>query len=296
METQNNSRKLSAREYCEQESNITEDCLDTMFNKTAFVIGISSNHFKEAHNLIGSIEREMPGAKIILYDLGLTASQQAVVRKMCDVELRTFNFDIYPDHVSPKKLTNFAWKPLLVHEIGLEYEIIVYTDSSIRFKTSVKRHVFPYILKANVSILGLPALSPTTNIAQYTEDETIAYLNLTREELTELPQIQGGFLVVWMTDATVRKILDDWVDCALHQECIAPVGASVWGPGNCAPKIGGPQVTLFSGCHRFDQSALDLIMYKHCGKGLEKIFRPIAWSTCGVSRGDNRQNLKIKQC
>ncbi len=267
-----------------------------MFNKTIFVIGISSNHFKEAHNLIGTIEREMPGANMILYDLGLTASQVTEVRKMCNVELRTFHFDSYPAHVTPKKLTNFAWKPLLVHEISLEYEIVVYTDSSIRFRTSIKQHIFPYFLKANVTLIALPAQSATINIAQYTQDETIAYLNLTREELTELPQIQGGFLVVWMTDGTVRKILDDWVDCALHQECIAPVGASVWGPGNCGPKIGGPQDTLYSGCHRFDQSALDLIMYKHCGKGLEKIFRPIAWSTCGVGRGDNSQTKKIMQC
>ncbi len=40
----------------------------------------------------------------------------------------------------------------------------------------------------------------------------MTYLNLTRGELTEFPQIQGGFLAVWMTNGTVRKILDDWVD------------------------------------------------------------------------------------
>ncbi len=74
---------------------------------------------------------------------------------MCNVEMRTFNFNSYPADVAPNALTNFAWKPLLVHEISLEYEIVVYTDSSIRFKTSIKQHIF----RANVTLVALPTKS-----------------------------------------------------------------------------------------------------------------------------------------
>ncbi len=266
-----------------------------MFHKTVFVNAISRNHFKEAHNLFGSIQQEMPGAKIIIYDIGLTKRQRAELRKICNVELRTFNFGKYPPHVQQNALTNYAWKPLIINEVAQEYEIVVYTDSSIRFLTSLKEHVFPYFLTTNLTLLGLPIGVGSSNIVQYTHNDTLLYLNLTREELTDLGQIQFGFAVFWMSNDVVRSILDEWVDCATHENCIAPKGALTNHP-DCGKKLGGPSATVYCGSHRFDQSAINLILYKRYGKGLQAIFIPISRSTCEIQRGDIKKRIKTIEC
>ena len=45
-----------------------------------------------------------------------------------------------------------------------------------------------------------------------------------------------------------------WVDCAKKMECIAPEGSRL-APCNWSEPI-------FAGCHRYDQSALNLILFR----------------------------------
>ncbi len=277
-----------AQLYCRCKASTAEDCVDLMLNRTVFVTAMSGNHFNESYNLFGSIQDKMPGAKIIVYDLGLTSVQVSAIRQMCNVELRPFHFDSYPAHVH--NLYKYAWKPLIINEVSEEYEIIVWADTSIRFKTPIQQHVFPYFLKANLTYVGMPG-RVNANIAQLTHDGTISYFNLTRKELSELPQIQATFGAYWIT-APVRKILDEWVDCAMHENCIAPKGATLV----CRRPYGGLENTEFAGCHRFDQSALDLILYKHYGKDLHHNLRPVAESTCSIERADTTHAYKIQQC
>ncbi len=170
----------------------------------------------------------------------------------------------------------------------------MYTDSSIRFHASLKERIFPYFLTTNLTLLGLPFFD-NSNIVQYTHDNTLLYLNLRREELTDLRQIQFGFAVFWMSNDIVRSILDEWVDCAMHENCIAPKGALRNHP-DCGKKLGGPPATVYCGSHRFDQSAINLILYKRYGKGLYRLFKPISYSTCKVQRQDIKESIQTIEC
>ncbi len=288
-------QNLSAKEYCKLKSVSQEMCLDRMLNKTVFVVAMSNNHYSESHNLFGAIQQWMLNPKIIVYDIGLTAQQVAEVSKICLVEVRPFRFDRYPEHVTPHTLTNYAWKPLLMREVTREYEIVVWTDTSIRFHASLKEYIFPFFLSTNLNVMGLPYRYPRCNIATYTHDGMIKYLNLTREELTRLPQIQSGLVIFWMNSDTVERIVHEWADCALHLDCISPKGAVKEVP-NCSDYVKGPDITVFGGCHRYDQSALDLILYKHHGKGLYEKFRPVVNRTCTAKRHDVGTDLKITYC
>ena len=60
------------------------------------------------------------------------------------------------------------------------------------------------------------------------------------------------------------KFLNYWVDCALHQECIAPHGSNLW---PCDFKLGNKTkgAGVYIGCHRYDQSALAMILIRECG-------------------------------
>ena len=67
----------------------------------------------------------------------------------------------------------------------------------------------------------------------------------------------------------VRVLFRHWhfcsVDCALHEECIAPKGAQLY---HCSPNT--PQEVDYCGCHRFDQSALNIILTQEFGKEVYK--------------------------
>ena len=275
-----------------QNESARENCLDVMVKNTIIVTAMSSNHFAEGQNLIGSIQQKMPGTKIIVYNIGMTTSQLDQLRHICDLELRNFDFDRYPSHVS--RLLTYAWKPLIINEVSHEYEIIVWSDSSIRLKSSLKEHAFPHLLTTNWTFLGSMHQSHT-NIVQLTHDSTLKYFNLTRENLTNLPQLQAGFGVYWMTD-NVQMIVNDWVDCAMHMDCIAPKGSMVGDLSRCTKIFGGPQQTRYSGCHRFDQSALDLIIFKRYGRGMAEMNNPIAQKTFTVARGYERKSYNIRRC
>ncbi len=271
-----------------------ENCLDTMIKKTVIVNAMSSNHYPQSLNFIGSAQLNMPGTKIIVYDIGLNAEQVSELRTMCNVEVRYFNFSTYPEFMQPLK--HFGWKPLIVKEVSLEHEIVVWADTSIRFKTSLKYHIFPYFLATNMTYIGIPHRS-SANIVQFTHSQTVSYFNLTREMLTDFPQIQATFAIFWMKGEATTRIVNEWAKCATCEECIAPRGAVLGSGIDCLHKSKGAKGTEFVGCHRFDQSALGMIVYKIFGKGLAKIFTPIAYSTCEIRRsGDAIPRYNITQC
>ena len=103
-----------------------------MLKRLVITTAVSSNHFSEVQSLIGSVQKVMPQTKLVLYDLGMTANQRDNVSKMCGIELRTFNFTKYPEHVSPDRLMNYAWKPLIVYELNKKYEVVMWGDASLR--------------------------------------------------------------------------------------------------------------------------------------------------------------------
>ena len=59
-----------------------------------------------------------------------------------------------------------------------------------------------------------------------------------------------------------------WVDCAEHVECISPKGAKR-GPCNWKLK---PDY-LYVGCHRYDQSALNVLLMREFGPSLPDIIK-----------------------
>ena len=81
---------------------------------------------------------------------------------------------------------------------------------------------------------------------------------------------------MWANTVMKEKLIEPWLDCALHKECIAPKGAKR-SPCHTTQNHDGHYVD----CHRFDQSALNLILAREFGldgvlKGSNrKITRPV---------------------
>ena len=66
------------------------------------VSAASSNHYVSMMNMVASARETFRGP-IVLWDLGLTVEEveDMLQHDLSDVELRTFNFSAFPDHVLP---------------------------------------------------------------------------------------------------------------------------------------------------------------------------------------------------
>ena len=241
-----------------------QNCVQLLLSRLVVATGFSSNHYYRGLNMIASVQKMMPEVKIIVYDLGMTSLQRNTVLDLCGVQIRNFNFSKYPEHV--RDLFKYAWKPIVAHELVKDYEVVMWGDASVRLLKPLQEYILPYLLDIEVPFVGTKYNAP---IVRMTHNGTLNYFNATRESMQDLPTLQGGCWVLWLTEKT-KRLLNSWVDCALHEECIAPNGTHVC---NCNLKIWNmnvPQEVGYCGCHRFDQSALNVILTREFGKEVFK--------------------------
>ena len=158
----------------------------------------------------------------------------------------------------------YAWKPLIINEVTSGYEVIFWGDSSVRLKgVSFAEKLFPFLLKFPFvagSVLDLPIIS-------LTHDGMLKYLNLSlsRRQMGDFGHLEAGCWVMWVNNLMKSKFLNYWVDCALHQECIAPHGAT---QKHCHLTTARKKTGVYAGCHRYDQSALAMILIREFGLGV----------------------------
>ena len=236
-------------------------CKQLVNDKIVIASGISSNHFEEVRDMIASVHYFYPSLHIIIYNLGLTNLQINTLESYCNVHVRQFNFSKYPDFV--RDLRTYAWKPLMVHELSKEFDFIFYHDASIRLMKPVVDIVLPLLKEFPFVPLSLYRDVAPMNIIRTTHDGMLQYLNITqsREELDVFGVFQSGAWALRVNDLTVSKILEPWADCALHKECIAPEGAQLL----CWAVKRNDAKGASRGCHRYDQSALNMILAREFG-------------------------------
>ena len=255
---QNTHQNMSMTTLLDLPNNISD-----LYKRLVVVTAYSSNHFKEGNGIIASVQKHLPQTKILLYDIGLTAEQRSNASKYCNVEVRTFQFDEYPEHV--KKIRTYAWKPLIIREVSQEYDVIMYGDASLRV-------ISPHIEKALACLLEFPFIDARPipmPIISLTHNGTIDYLHFppSRQHMATWGTVQAGCWLMLANEIMKQKVIHPWADCALHQECIAPTGATT---GGCRENVFAHKDGRYIGCHRFDQSALNVILAKEFGVELFK--------------------------
>ena len=227
-----------------------------MYKRMGILTAFSSNHFKEAKAMIASFQKCFPNKTIVVYDLGLKPHHKTEVRSYCNVELRPFPFDEYAPHV--RKLFKYSWKPIITKIMSQEYDVIMYGDSSLRTKscdiTEALAHLFKFPL--------LSAHPISHRAIEFTHDGMIKYLCYppSRKSIADINSIEGSCWLMWANSIMREKLIEPWLDCALHQECMAPKGAVIL-PCRITEIHDGRYVN----CHRYDQSALNLILLREFG-------------------------------
>ena len=208
--------------------------------------------------MVASVQKFLPNTKLIVYNIGLTNDERKTVSTYCNVELRRFPFELYPPHV--KELLTYAWKPIMHRDVAEEYEVILYGDASMRLKGNFKDTMLP-LLQTFPYVAGPLHSIP---IISMIHEGMLDYLKVSRQEVADvlIHTIQGGIHTTWATQQIKEKLIKYWVDCALHPACIAPPGAGLSGC-NFIKLLTNPGEYI--GCHRFDQSALNVILYREFG-------------------------------
>ena len=212
--------------------------------------------------MFSTVQKCFPDKKLIVFDLGLNKSQRNALTKRKNVELRNFPFDDYKNLPHVKNLHSYAFKGIMVKRIALEYpdHVIFYGDASVRMRSCNISSLLTHLKKFPIfsgAPTGLKAI-------EFTHDGMMKYLKFPkkRKDMAAIPTIQSGCYLLLLNNETRHKVVDPWEDCSLHEECIAPNGNGYpkW-PCHFTNKHDGHYV----GCHRYDQSALNLILAREYG-------------------------------
>ena len=235
--------------------------VDFLACKLVVVTAATSSHYSESLDSIASIQYWLPDTPIVYYDLGLQDFQVELIKLQKNVEIRKFPFNHYPIHFHI--ISKYAWKIEIVNLMLKEFEVVYWMDTSIRLRRSPTDTVLPDL--SHFPFRGSREKWATSCL---TVDGTLKYLNLSREDIGHTLEIEAGHFLFRKTPFIMKHLVEPWVDCAVHEECISPKHAMKPCNFDTIGKLmndykSKPFVPHSgNGCHRFEQSALTLLLIR----------------------------------
>ena len=193
-------------------------------------------------NIKEVLARTKTEARIIIYDLGMTAEQR---KQLNDIDIdniiiEDFDFDQYPDHVSLHKNygdnCSYAWKPIIIHEVCSKYGGVVnWMDSRTHYTNFTQLYNL-------VKTVGIYTPKSSGNVKRWTYPTTLTYLN--GEQYSKYSPRSGGIIAVNSDIPWVMSLITEWKDLALIKQCICPDGSNRRN-------------------HRQDQAILSILYYRY---------------------------------
>jgi meiotically up-regulated gene 157 (Mug157) protein len=202
------------------------------------VTGANSGYFHALENFIGSMHFWEPTRQLVVYNLGLSASQIEQVKTWHNVHLEWPNGipSTYAPHVHALK--KYAWKTNAIYESTKKYAATLWLDAGCEVRGPLT-DIESILRKDGVFLVQ----GQDGDMTRWVHDETLRYFNVERSAFSKKPSFAGGIEGWILNSKAYHQILEPLVECANKKECIDPVGASL-------------------GNHRYDQSALSVITYK----------------------------------
>lgn len=135
-------------------------------------------------------------------------------------------------------------------EVLKEFQGVLWIDSSIRFETNNLSAVI-----SNAASNGGVASLTSTGHSNYavTHPQMYVFLPTSLDGMIHSIQHEANCVLVYRTHFVVSAVIWWWVLCALDPLCIAPTDRTACdNPYRSA--------AVYSNCHRFDQSALNILL------------------------------------
>lgn len=203
------------------------------------VSAADKSHFVPLVQLLVSIQRFEPNARVHIWDLGLTILQCEVLQScFTGLQMRKFDFDSKPSFIRIENDTgSYAWKPLIVQEESEDDSgFLIWLDAGDRLVSSLSP--ITRLLKSR------PFYSPYSSgtLSNWTHQDMLKRFDLTYDS-SHLRNLNGAIIAFDTREQPARVLINEWSRCALDKECIAPNGSDRTN-------------------HRQDQSALSCIAYR----------------------------------
>jgi hypothetical protein len=201
------------------------------------VTAASAGYYRALVQFLNSVRQHLPNTPVIVYDLGLTADQQARFSRRftsTGFPLRPFAFDKHPDFV--RRHPGYgAWKAPIIADVLEETRgRVLWLDSATIVRGSLKP------IDDSLDRTGFYSpIGGSTDLARWTHPSTLAYLEA--DDLRHVRNRASGVCAFDYANPAAREVVDEWRRLSLIEECIAPAGATRQN-------------------HRFDQSLFTILM------------------------------------
>ncbi|KAK3793468.1 hypothetical protein RRG08_066319 [Elysia crispata] len=253
-------------------------------NDVIIVTAASSNHFGEAQKMFKSLHEvvypTLKNFSTVFIDIGLSAREKKLAENGCKCQMVQFPYEWFPPHV---KVNNcYAFKPLSVlAAMQKARRLVVWMDSSVRW-TSGYKHIFERAERYGSQIIRYEGMA---RVSAHTLRPTFDYMKRDVCAFTAFPEIEACAQVHLKDPVTLRLLLEPWARCGLERCCICPVS-----PGPVLPCT--KNIALHR-CHRFDQSAMTMLMARLLNDDFQKLVMPNWFENQPVLRklgGDTMSN------
>ncbi|XP_059482802.1 uncharacterized protein LOC132200955 [Neocloeon triangulifer] len=237
---------------------------------------VTSVTYDEEFDAIGFVRNAhhfAPNHTVMVYNLGLGQAELENVLRHCNHSrcvVIMFDLRQFPSHVDDNKL--HAYRPLIIADAVIRAGAVIYMDSDQRL-TSGRLSSLLALAEKGGGVVSWPTRHATSTL---THPKMFDFFHTTPDNFLFVPMVLSSRLVVLNTKLVQDKFLVPWVQCALTAECIAPVGSQSSG---C--RFDKKPQYRYSGCHRYDNSALNLALAlafnfddsKYSYSGKESFFR-----------------------
>lgn len=244
------------------------------------VVPVTSDAFTLAKSFLMSVMKLMPGKFVRFYDLGLSGKENFQLRKACNstktnCQLKVFPFSKYPSHVKSNDIKSYV--PICIQESLNEFKAIIWSDPREHFLTSDLGAVI-----ASARQTGILAWSIEDSASSITYPKQFTYFDTKPDSYYFNRAVKTNHLILFNTNFVKSKIMLPWIKCALVEECVSPTGSQ--NNGYCFQRK--PRY-LYSGCHFYEQSALNVILGKVFEEqpylSFEKVFGDVMFNKTSAS-------------
>ncbi|XP_023706719.1 uncharacterized protein LOC111864022 [Cryptotermes secundus] len=160
-----------------------------------------------------------------------------------------FELSFFPSHVEEERL--HAFRPLIIQDALNKAGAVLFLESDQRLVTG---HLEPLIQQA---LGGAGVVSWATHYAtsSLTHPKMFDYFQTKVDSFFFLPMVESTVLLFYNLPGVHNGLMLPWVQCALTPDCILPIGAQ---SGGC--RFNKKPQYRYSGCHRYDGSALNIVL------------------------------------
>ncbi|XP_050314901.1 uncharacterized protein LOC126749241 [Anthonomus grandis grandis] len=212
----------------------------------------------QAVGLVSNVPRVLHNNTILVYNLGLSDGGLKTLQNYCNSSrCQVITVDLYdfPSHVQDEVL--HAYRPIVIQDALSRTGAILFMECSYRILPNVTHKMIMDLFENRALPQGfltfpLKTKNPVTSL---THKKMFEYFRTDAENFQFLQMVSADVLFIINIKEIHQEIMLPWVQCALTQDCIFPIGAQSAG---C--KFDKKPSYRYSGCHYYDASALNIVL------------------------------------